>query len=127
MERNWQQDLDKPLYRKLPGTGGLRLRKPLRRIKPGERIRITAEELGKYIKEFELLEDPKKKESQKESEKSTDGLKRGSAKESRFKVVPAGNGWFDVLDTLTDRNINPKKYRQNEAEKCVEDLNSGKV
>ena len=116
MERSWNNDLSKPLYRKFPGTGGLRLRNPMRRVKPGEKIRITAEELGKYIHEFELLED---------SKQQTTPLKK-EEKKDRFEVVPSGSGWFDVIDTLTDTKVNDKKYRQNEAQKYAEDLNAEK-
>jgi hypothetical protein len=117
MERSWSNDLSKPLYRKLPGTGGLRLRKPLRRIKPGEKIRITAEELGRFINEFELLEDSPQRQPAE--------LKR-EEKKDRFVVVSAAPGWFDVIDTLTEKKVNDKKYRQNEAQKYVEDLNAEK-
>jgi len=117
MERNQYNDLSKPLYQKLLGTGGLRLRNPLRRIKPGEYIRISPEELGKYLKEFKLVEGPKETEKDKEvvAEK----------KEDRFTAVPRGSGWFDVVDTLVDKKINEKGYRQNEAEKYASELNEG--
>jgi hypothetical protein len=118
MERNLKNDLSKPLYRKLPGTGGLRLRKPLRRIKPGEFIRINPEELGKFIEEFELMEDAKKTSSVEPVEKSI-------KKKDRFLVVPRSAGWFDVRDLLTNKRINEKGYRQNEAEKYARELNEG--
>jgi len=128
MERNWENDLSKPLYRKLPGTGGLRLRKPMRRIKPGQRVRITAEELGKYIKEFELLEDPKVEKKKETTEDQLPvSLKREKPINDRFKAVSTGHGWFDVIDVLTDKKVNIKKLRQNTAEKYAEDLSTGKT
>jgi hypothetical protein len=108
------QDTRKLLYRKIPGTGGLRIQKLNKRIKPGERVRITEVELGKFAKDFELIQGPEKQESDKPEEKS----------EGRFVTVPSGSGWFDVVDTATDKKVSEKKYRQNEAEKYAEDLNA---
>jgi hypothetical protein len=118
MERNQSEDTRKPLYRKRPGTGGLRLRKPSRRIKPGEFIRITPEELGKFITEFELVEDVKKTSS-------VELVEKNGKKKDRFLVVPRSAGWFDVMDSLTNKGINEKGYRQNEAEKYARELNEG--
>lgn len=56
----WKNDPNKPLWEKKT-EGGLRLRNNLERIKPGQRIRATREELGRHIGEFELIETPKSK------------------------------------------------------------------
>jgi len=49
--------VNKPLWKKVT-HGGLRLRQNRERIKPGQRIRATREELGRFIGEFELIETP---------------------------------------------------------------------
>lgn len=117
MEVSWKNDPQKPLWRKRKTGIGVRLTPETRRIKDNERIRATREELGSDIEQFELIEEVNK---QRYQSSKTDKWQD----KQRFQVQPADvEGWYKIIDTLTNKPVTDKEYRKAEADKIAKNLN----
>jgi len=107
----------KPLWIKIsPGTLVLRALDPNRRIKPKQKIYATAEQLGKHVVEFELLEG--------EVEVVTAGTPinaDAAPTKEEYTVDHTGVGWYNVLSP-TGKVMNEGKLRAADAEKLKSEL-----
>lgn len=114
MERKNKEEL--PLWKKVsPGT--LIIRKPRYiRMNHGGKYRATAEELGRRIGEFDLLEgevDMKKFPQVADEEKVPP--------KEEYSIESVKGGWYNVLSPTGDV-VNEKKLRAQEAEELKASL-----
>ena len=130
MKRTKRIDATLPLWRKLTG-GSLRCASG-RKIKPKEEIRISAEELGKFVNQFKLLEDGSGSNKIPEDDKPStkDRLGRDIKKEEEEAPVPeneeyfidhVASGWFNVVSG-SGKVMNESKLRSEDAEKLKASL-----
>jgi len=92
------------------------------KVKPGEKIRATAKELGPYFKQFSLVENGTGKYKDADAEPVKKEVKIEEELETQFTVVPADTpGWFDVVDE-TGKVMNEKKLRAEEAKDLRKEL-----
>lgn len=102
--RRWKNDSNKPLWKKKVNTPGRRMRENLARIKPGQQIRATKEELGRWIGEFELIEE-KKKTMTREPQVDLMSMVESTEKLKDLKTLVKENNEFkeiqDDLDSYT--------------------------
>lgn len=109
---------DKPLYKKItPGTLYPFPNQRGRRIKPGERIRASQEELEHVADQFELVENGKGKYKVKKSKKDIIEIPEGE----KYNVKSIGKGWFEVI-SQEGKVMNEKKLRAEDAESLKKSL-----
>lgn len=137
MER--AKDDKRPLWRKT-SSGTLTLRgpgmDPRRRIKPNQTLHATAEQLGGFINQFELVSDPggqvtsedlalsaTKPEAAKAAGKPAPEPTKAPTKPSveKYEVRHVGSGWYDVVSP-EGKTMNDKKLRSTEADELKEEL-----
>ena len=118
MER---MDKNKPLWRKItPGTLYPFPAQRDRMVKPKEVIRATQEELGKFVDEFELLEDGKgKNKVSKEPGSNQDNL--STVDKEVYEIKSTRGGKFNVFSE-SGKKMNDKALTANEAEELKNSL-----
>lgn len=100
------------LYLRTPGMD------PHRRIRPGERIRATASQLGMAINQFELLEGDVDKEELKVQQESVTGA---PTPVEEYSIESVGSGWYEVLSP-DGKRMNDKALRADKARQLKEQL-----
>lgn len=117
-----KEDERLPLWEKISG-GFLRLRKGKPKIKPGEKIRLSYDEVAPVRNQFKLLKDVPgaKEEFEKNQAAKVEQAEKGNVSyEPRHK----GAGWYEVVSS-TGVVMSEKNLRANEARQLADDLNKG--
>ncbi len=121
MERS---NKDKPKWIKR-SHGTLVLRSPSKlRLKHNQEFRASVEELGKYIDQFELLENVKGKyKVKKKKDEPEDSNKGEQPPEEIYDIEHVAGGWYNVVSP-TGKVMNEKKVKSEDAEKLKLKLES---
>lgn len=123
MKRTQKTGDTKPVWRKTsPGKLYPFPKKRSHCVKQGDTVSATAEELGKFVKEFELVD---KGTGEYEITVAPVETQKGETVENPDKEIytidSVGGGWFNVMSP-DGKQMNDKKLRQAEAEALKKEL-----